>query len=389
MPRRGSARPHAESGAQSLPPGNAERRRARAADAAAAAREFHLCQKDQPHRRQPGPAAPHGSRLAPAAGADRYARARLHHAHADSRKSRARAKFTSGHGGRLGARRTNCSIAACPREFALYLLPNAKAIRLVESGSLLHLLHKWTMRTCFNAQEEIYQASMEEVAQVRAAHAGAWALHRPAVLSCAPALPRRSAPKARTSAASKCGRSFPTSAPHMTRHGTLAYYLAAWVCGCTLHEHLHLAERSFRRAIDASLFHARRHRPAAFQFLALIFGAASAFLRRFRSAPHRTRRAVAVRLAVGSRGEPFFLRLLLELLRHLGPLLQLLLRIAPPLAPAAQYGRNNRPRRRHLAGSPRRRRNRLRPLSHPPCLRLLANQQTERRLPSRLHRARG
>ncbi|HUJ30380.1 MAG TPA: FAD-dependent thymidylate synthase [Candidatus Acidoferrum sp.] len=55
------------------------------------------------------------------------------------------------------------------REFALYLLPNAKAIRLVESGSLLHLLHKWTMRTCFNAQEEIYQASIEEVDQVRSA----------------------------------------------------------------------------------------------------------------------------------------------------------------------------------------------------------------------------
>jgi thymidylate synthase ThyX len=53
-----------------------------------------------------------------------------------------------------------------PREIALYLLPNAKAIRLVESGSLLHLLHKWTMRTCFNAQEEIYQASMEEIAEV-------------------------------------------------------------------------------------------------------------------------------------------------------------------------------------------------------------------------------
>jgi thymidylate synthase ThyX len=56
-----------------------------------------------------------------------------------------------------------------PAEFALYLLPNAMAIRLIESGSLLHLLHKWTMRTCFNAQEEIYQASMEEVAQVQAA----------------------------------------------------------------------------------------------------------------------------------------------------------------------------------------------------------------------------
>ena len=53
-----------------------------------------------------------------------------------------------------------------PAEFALYLLPNAKAVRLIETGSLLHLLHKWTMRTCFNAQEEIYQASMEEAAQV-------------------------------------------------------------------------------------------------------------------------------------------------------------------------------------------------------------------------------
>jgi len=57
-----------------------------------------------------------------------------------------------------------------PPEIALYVLPNAKAIRLVESGSLLHLLHKWTMRTCFNAQEEIYQASMDEVAQVREVH---------------------------------------------------------------------------------------------------------------------------------------------------------------------------------------------------------------------------
>jgi len=54
-----------------------------------------------------------------------------------------------------------------PHEFALYLLPNAKSIRLVETGSLLHLLHKWTMRTCFNAQEEIYQSSIEEVGQVR------------------------------------------------------------------------------------------------------------------------------------------------------------------------------------------------------------------------------
>ncbi|HEV1995101.1 MAG TPA: FAD-dependent thymidylate synthase, partial [Candidatus Acidoferrum sp.] len=57
-----------------------------------------------------------------------------------------------------------------PPEIALYLLPNAKSIRLYESGSLLHLIHKWTMRTCFNAQEEIYQASMDEIAQLREVH---------------------------------------------------------------------------------------------------------------------------------------------------------------------------------------------------------------------------
>jgi thymidylate synthase ThyX len=57
-----------------------------------------------------------------------------------------------------------------PRETALYVLPNAKALRFHESGSLLYLAHKWVMRTCFNAQEEIYRASMDELEQVRAVH---------------------------------------------------------------------------------------------------------------------------------------------------------------------------------------------------------------------------
>jgi len=57
-----------------------------------------------------------------------------------------------------------------PAELALYLLPNAKSIRVVETGSLLHLLHKWTMRTCFNAQEEIYRSSMDELQQLREVH---------------------------------------------------------------------------------------------------------------------------------------------------------------------------------------------------------------------------
>jgi thymidylate synthase ThyX len=57
-----------------------------------------------------------------------------------------------------------------PLESALYLLPNAKALRFHETGSLLYLGHKWVMRTCFNAQEEIYRASMDELDQVRAVH---------------------------------------------------------------------------------------------------------------------------------------------------------------------------------------------------------------------------
>ncbi len=53
-------------------------------------------------------------------------------------------------------------------ELALYVLPNALAVRFEESGTLLDLHHKWVMRTCLNAQREIWQASMDELEQVRA-----------------------------------------------------------------------------------------------------------------------------------------------------------------------------------------------------------------------------
>jgi thymidylate synthase ThyX len=67
------------------------------------------------------------------------------------------------------ARARLLALGATPQT-ALYVLPNALAVRFEESGSLLHLLHKWTMRTCFNAQREIYEASIDELAQVRAVH---------------------------------------------------------------------------------------------------------------------------------------------------------------------------------------------------------------------------
>ncbi len=52
-------------------------------------------------------------------------------------------------------------------EFALYLLPNAVAIRFTESGNLLDLRHKHAMRLCWNAQEEIWRASLDEALQIR------------------------------------------------------------------------------------------------------------------------------------------------------------------------------------------------------------------------------
>ncbi|MGC8916271.1 MAG: FAD-dependent thymidylate synthase [Thermoanaerobaculum sp.] len=56
--------------------------------------------------------------------------------------------------------------AGARREHALYLLPNALAIRFIESADLLHLHHKHRMRLCYNAQEEIWQASWEEAEQI-------------------------------------------------------------------------------------------------------------------------------------------------------------------------------------------------------------------------------
>lgn len=61
---------------------------------------------------------------------------------------------------------------------ALVLLPNALAIRFVESADLLNLHHKHRMRLCYNAQEEIWQASLDEALQVaeREPAIGRWLL---------------------------------------------------------------------------------------------------------------------------------------------------------------------------------------------------------------------
>ncbi len=63
-------------------------------------------------------------------------------------------------------------------EFAAYLLPNAVSVRFTESADLLNLHHKHAMRLCYNAQEEIWKASVDEAQQVREVHPriGKWLL---------------------------------------------------------------------------------------------------------------------------------------------------------------------------------------------------------------------
>jgi thymidylate synthase ThyX len=55
-------------------------------------------------------------------------------------------------------------------ENAAYLLPNAFPVRFYESGDLLNLYHKWKSRLCYNAQEEIFYASLEEVKDIASVH---------------------------------------------------------------------------------------------------------------------------------------------------------------------------------------------------------------------------
>lgn len=55
-------------------------------------------------------------------------------------------------------------------QFVQYLLPNAVSVRFTESSDLLNLRHKHAMRLCYNAQEEIWRASVDEAKQILAAN---------------------------------------------------------------------------------------------------------------------------------------------------------------------------------------------------------------------------
>lgn len=74
-----------------------------------------------------------------------------------------------------------------PAEFASYLLPNAVKVRFSESGDLLNLHHKMAMRLCYNAQEEIWRASLDEALAITKVNPqiGRWLLPPCGIRKCA------------------------------------------------------------------------------------------------------------------------------------------------------------------------------------------------------------
>ncbi len=141
-----------------------------AADARAASRVVHVREAPEPHRGLAGSAAPDGARVASADVVRGHRRARLRDAAAHRGKSAGHARCTTRAMRAAWDAKNRLLALGVPLEFAMYVLPNAKTLRMVESGSLLALMHKWLMRTCFNAQEEIYLASMDELDAVRLLH---------------------------------------------------------------------------------------------------------------------------------------------------------------------------------------------------------------------------
>lgn len=72
-------------------------------------------------------------------------------------------------------------------EDAAYLLPNAVNVRFTESADLLNLHHKMAMRLCYNAQEEIWRASLEEALAITRVNPsiGRWLLPPCTLRKCA------------------------------------------------------------------------------------------------------------------------------------------------------------------------------------------------------------
>ncbi len=59
-----------------------------------------------------------------------------------------------------------CIAAGIPKDIAVMLLPNAHTVRVIESGDLFDWFHRFKLRLCYLAQEEISFATIEQAQQL-------------------------------------------------------------------------------------------------------------------------------------------------------------------------------------------------------------------------------
>ena len=124
----------------------------------------------EPHGRFAGSAPPHGAGVAAADDLCRHHGARVRHAAADPAESRGAGGLRAGDAGGVDGEEPAAARSACRSSSRSTCCPTPRRCGWSNRASFIALQHKWTLRTCFNAQEEIYLASMDEIAQVRDVH---------------------------------------------------------------------------------------------------------------------------------------------------------------------------------------------------------------------------
>ncbi len=156
---------------------------------------LHVPQEALAHGRQPGPAPPHDAGLAAGAAGVPARTSRTTSSRCSSATSPRRTRSTARPWTRRGRPSASCAPAASPTSSRRTCCPTPSPIRFTESADLLNLHHKFAMRLCYNAQEEIWRASLDEALQIREVNpadraVAAAALHAAPPRGRAPGLPR-------------------------------------------------------------------------------------------------------------------------------------------------------------------------------------------------------
>ena len=183
----------------------------------------HVPQEALPHGRQPGPAPPHDAGVPAGPSGIPLGGARLHPADARARGPEAHDLYRTTMVETWEAINELRS-RGVPDEYAAYLLPNAVALRFTESADLLNLHHKFAMRLCYNAQEEIWRALSTRLSRSARSTPGSVPGSSPPAPCATTPRSAPSVPRATDSAASSSGDRTPRSTCALFRSRRLTFW---------------------------------------------------------------------------------------------------------------------------------------------------------------------